>query len=173
MNMMKKNNKVLVTVLFVSIAGITGIKLDEGYTPSPTIPTKNDVPTVGHGTTVYPNGIPVKLTDKPITREKADYYLRHHVSKVEKQFKQSIPNVALSQAEYDVYVDFIYQFGIGNFNKSSIRSNLLKGNYIQACKSLLKYRFTAGHDCSIRSNNCYGVYTRQLKRYDKCIGENL
>ena len=29
----------------------------EGYTPKPVIPVKGDVPTIGHGTTVYPNGI--------------------------------------------------------------------------------------------------------------------
>ncbi|SDB87079.1 glycoside hydrolase family protein [Acinetobacter boissieri] len=169
---MNTRDRVIATLLGVSSLMIAGIKIDEGYTSIPTIPTKGDVPTLGHGTTIYPNGMPVKMTDKPITREKADYYLRHHVSKIEKQFKQSIPNVELSQAEYDVYIDFVYQFGIGTFNKSSIRSSLIKGNYVQACKSLLKYRFTAGRDCSIRSNNCYGVYTRQLKRYDKCIGEN-
>lgn len=170
--MAMKSKKLAVTVLFASIALITGIKIDEGYTPSPTIPTKGDVPTVGHGTTIYPNGTPVKLTDKPITREKADYYLRDHVSKVEKQLKQSIPNVRLSQTEYDVYLDFVYQYGIGTFQRSSIRSNLIKGNYIQACKSLLKYRYTAGRDCSVRSNNCYGVYIRQNNRYQKCMSEN-
>lgn len=170
--MMKTNKKVITTVLFGSLALFTGIKVNEGYTPKPIIPTKGDVPTIGHGTTVYPNGVRVKMSDKGITRQTAEYYLKDHVSKVESQFKASVPNVKLTQTEYDVYVDFIYQYGIGNFNKSSIRSNLLKGNYIQACKSLLKYRFTAGRDCAVRSNNCYGVYTRQLKRYDKCIGEN-
>lgn len=170
--MMKLNRKVIVSGIFISITAVTGIKVNEGYTPKPIIPTKGDVPTVGHGTTVYPNGVRVKLTDKAITRKTAEYYLKDHVSKVENQFKASVPDVKLTQTEYDVYVDFIYQYGIGNFNKSSIRSNLLKGNYIQACKSLLKYRFTAGRDCAVRSNNCYGVYTRQLKRYDKCIGEN-
>lgn len=168
---MKLNRKVIVSGIFISITAVTGIKVNEGYTPKPIIPTKGDVPTIGHGTTVYPNGVRVKMTDKAITRQTAEYYLKDHVSKVEKQLKTSIPGVKLSQTEYDVYVDFIYNFGIGNFNKS-IRTNLLAGNYIQACKSLLKYRFTAGRDCSIRSNNCYGVYTRQLKRYDKCIGEN-
>ncbi|MBF7682952.1 glycoside hydrolase family protein [Acinetobacter sp. B5B] len=169
---MNTRDKVIASLLGVSGLMITGVKLDEGYTSKPQIPTKGDVPTLGHGTTVYPNGRPVKLTDKPITREKADLYLRHHVSKIEKQFKQSVPNVALSQAEYDVYIDFVYQFGIGTFQRSSIRSNLIKGNYIQACKSLLKYRYTAGRDCSVRSSNCYGVYTRQLKRYDKCMESN-
>jgi GH24 family phage-related lysozyme (muramidase) len=69
-----------------------------------------------------------------------------------------------------VYLDWTYQYGMGAWNKSSIKANLVKGNYVQACKSLLKYKFVAGRDCSVRSNNCYGVYLRQVERYDKCMG---
>ena len=149
-----------------------GVKVNEGFTSNPVIPTKGDVPTIGHGTTVYPNGVAVTLHDRPITRTTADHYLRQHVGKTERQLKNSIPQVALSQTEYDVYLDFVYQYGIGAFNKSSMRTNLLNGQYAQACRSLLQYRYVNHRDCSIRTNNCYGVYTRQLERYKKCIGEN-
>ena len=94
------------------------------------------------------------------------------MGKTELQLKKSIPNVELSQTEYDTYLDFVYQYGIGTFNKSSMRTNLLNGQYAQACRSLLQYRYVNHRDCSIRTNNCYGVYTRQLARYNKCIGEN-
>ena len=169
---MSNKNKIAVGLLTASLGFIGGIKLNEGYTSKPIVPTKGDVPTIGHGTTVYPDGTKVKMTDKPITRQTAEYYLRDHVSKTEQQFKTVLPNVKLSQTEYDVYLDFVYQYGIGAFNKSSMRTNLLNGQYAQACRSLLEYRFVAKRDCSIRSNNCYGVYTRQLERYKKCIGEN-
>ncbi|MEG2432431.1 MAG: lysozyme, partial [Acinetobacter sp.] len=39
-------------------------------------------------------------------------------------------------------------------------------------KSLLKWKYVAKRDCSIRSNNCYGVWTRQVERYNKCMGVN-
>ncbi|MHA3051167.1 glycoside hydrolase family protein [Acinetobacter sp. ANC 4640] len=157
--------------------GITGALLAsiityEGYTSNPVIPTKGDVPTIGNGTTVYPNGQRVKMTDKAITRQQAKAYLTDYVNKDAQKFAASIPNVKLSQAEYDVYLDWTYQYGMGAWNKSSIKASLVKGDYVQACKSLLKYKFVAGRDCSIRSNNCYGVYTRQVKRYDKCMGAN-
>ncbi|MHA3051823.1 glycoside hydrolase family protein [Acinetobacter sp. ANC 4640] len=157
--------------------GITGALLAsiityEGYTSKPVIPTKGDVPTIGNGTTVYPNGQRVKMTDKAITRQQAKAYLTDYVNKDAQKFATSIPNVKLSQAEYDVYLDWTYQYGIGAWNKSLIKASLVKGDYVQACKSLLKYKFVAGRDCSIRSNNCYGVYTRQVKRYDKCMGAN-
>lgn len=167
---MQNKTKFSVAILFSSIALIGGLKVKEGYTSYPVIPTKGDVPTYGHGTTVRPDGTKVKMTDKPINRETADYYLRHHVSQVEKQFRTSIPGVKLSQSEFDLYVDFLYQYGITTWNKSSVRSNLQKGNYVQACNSLLKYKYVAGRDCSIRSNNCYGVWTRQVERHAKCMG---
>ena len=157
--------------------GITGALLAsiityEGYTSKPVIPTKGDIPTIGHGTTIYPNGQRVKMTDKAITRQQAKTYLTDYVNKDAQKFAASMPSVKLSQAEYDVYLDWTYQYGLGAWNKSSIKANLVKGNYVQACKSLLKYKFVAGRDCSVRSNNCYGVYTRQVKRYEKCMGAN-
>lgn len=164
--------RVLIGSLTATLSFIGAIKMQEGFTPTPVIPTKGDVPTIGHGTTIYPNGKRVTLHDKPITRETADYYLRQHASKDERQLKKSIPNVKLTQNEYDVYLDFVYQYGIDTFNKSSIRTNLLQGQYTQACKSILKYRFMTKpvkRDCSIRSNKCYGVWTRQQARVKKCL----
>lgn len=169
---MSNKNKLMVGLLTASLGFIGGVKMKEGFTSKPVVPTKGDVPTIGHGTTKYPNGVAVTLYDPPITRETADYYLRHHVGKTEHQLKKAIPNVALSQTEYDVYLDFVYQYGIGAFNKSSMRTNLLHGQYARACHSLLQYRYVAKRDCKVRSNNCYGVYTRQLERYKQCIGEN-
>lgn len=168
----KTKSKIAIALLTASGALLSGIKVDEGFTAKPIIPTQGDVPTIGHGTTVYPNGKPVRMEDQPISRQTADHYLENHVSKVEQQLKASIPNVQLSQDEYDVYLDFVYQFGIGAFNQSSMRNYLLKGDYKQACTALLKYKYTAGRDCSVRSNNCYGVYVRQFNRYQKCIGVN-
>ena len=34
-----------------------------------------------------------------------------HISKEEQRFRASLPGVTLNQAEYDVYMDFVYQYG--------------------------------------------------------------
>lgn len=174
---MSANNKLPVLLLTASLSFLGGIKTQEGFTSSPVIPLKGDVPTIGNGTTVYPNGKHVTMHDKPINRKTAEFYLRDHVSKNEMQLKHSIPNVKLSQGEYDVYLDFVYQYGINKFNDSQMRVNLIKGHYTQACQSLLKYRFVRDHnhpkrkprDCKLKKNNCRGVWTRQLNRYNKCM----
>lgn len=88
------------------------------------------------------------------------------------RFNKTLQNVKVSQGEYDLYFDFTYQYGTGAWSNSSMLRNLKAGKYKQACESLLKYKYVAKRDCSIRSNGCYGVWTRQKERYDKCMGEN-
>ena len=110
------------------------------------------------------------MTDKPITRERAIQISKTHVAKDEVAFRKSLQGVKLTQAEYNVYLDFVYNYGQANWNGSSMLRNLKAGQYKQACASLLKYKYVAKRDCSIRSNGCYGVWTRQLDRYNKCMG---
>ena len=142
----------------------------EGFTPKPIIPVKGDVPTIGPGITVYSNGVKVKMSDPAITRKQGLEYLKAHIDKDAQRFNKTILNVPISQTEYDVYMDFTYQYGTGAWSKSSMLRNLKARKYKQACDSLLKYKYDAKRDCSIRSNNCYGVWTRQVERHNKCMG---
>ncbi len=148
----------------------------EGFTPTPVIPTQGDVPTTGHGSTRYEDGTPVKMTDPPITRQRAAELARNLHSQEEVKFRASLPGVMLTQGEYDVYIDFVGQYGVGNWRTSSMRRLLLAGAYPQACDALLMYRKAAGYDCSTLVNGkpnkrCWGVWTRQLERHTKCQAE--
>lgn len=169
---MSNKTKISVILLAASAAFFTLIKNDEGFTAKPEVPVKGDRPTQGHGSTFKPDGSPVKMSDHPITRATADKWLRNDVSKREVAFKNSLKGVKLSQAEYDLYLDFSYQYGTSAFANSSMLRNLKAGKYRAACDSLLKYKYVAKRDCSIRKNNCYGVWTRQLERHKKCVGVN-
>ena len=169
---MMNKTKIFAVCLAASAAFFTLIKNDEGFTSKPVIPVKGDRPTQGHGSTFNPNGSPVKMTDPPITRATADKWLRNDVSKREIAFRNSLKGVKLSQAEYDLYLDFSYQYGTSAFANSSMLRNLKAGKYRAACDSLLKYKYVAKRDCSIRKNNCYGVWTRQLERHKKCLEVN-
>ncbi|OTM57653.1 lysozyme [Acinetobacter pittii] len=167
---MSNKTKYAVGLLAASAAFFMGVKVDEGYTSKPVIPVKGDRPTQGHGSTFKLDGSPVKMTDPPITRATADKWLRNDVAKREVAFKDSLKGVKLSQTEYDLYLDFTYQYGIGAWSSSSMLKNLKVGKYKAACDSLLKYKYVAKRDCSIRKNGCYGVWTRQVERHAKCIG---
>lgn len=161
--------RIAVSLLSLSAAGFATWQASEGYTPVAVIPTKGDVPTIGHGSTRYEDGSPVRMGDT-ITPARAEVLARNLNSQAEKQFAASIPGVKLYQDEFDEYMDFIGQYGIGTWRKGSPRKSLLAGNYAQACNDLLKYRYAAGFDCSTPGNKrCAGVWTRQLERHAKCM----
>jgi lysozyme len=176
-----------VATLTISAAAVAGWVRHEGDGPTtvsddgtilhhPYIPTKGDVPTIGHGSTRYEDGRPVRLTDPPITRQRAESLARALHAEHEREFKASLPGAVLSQAEFDLYLDFTGQYGIGNWRQSSMRRHILSGEHRRACDALLMYRFAAGYDCSTMidgkpNRRCYGVWTRQQERHAKCIAE--
>ncbi|WP_282266506.1 lysozyme [Stenotrophomonas sp. PS02298] len=167
--------------------GPTAVRTDGQVVHKPYIPTKGDVPTIGHGSTRYEDGTPVRLSDAPITRARAQQLARNLHSEEEARFKASIPGVSLTQGEYDLYIDFIGQYGIGNWRSSSMRRRLLEtrtatpgqlpGLYRAACDALLAWKKQDGRDCSLPQNwgpkGCKGVWTRQQERHAKCLAEQV
>lgn len=166
---MNTRARIAVGLLTVSLGGFSAWQAHEGFTDHAVIPTKGDVPTIGHGSTRYEDGRPVQMGDT-ITRARAEILARNLMTQDEKQFAASLPGVKLHQEEFDLYLNFTGQYGIGTWRRSSMRTKLLAGQYAQACASLLKYRYAAGYDCSTPGNKrCPGVWTRQLKRYNQCM----
>lgn len=166
---MSNKTKFIVGTLVASAAFFTSLIGYEGYKSKP-YQDSGGVATIGIGSTTYENGQKVKMTDQPINQKRAIEISKHHVAKDEIVFRKSLQGVKLSQTEYDLYLDFMYNFGQSNWNQSSMLRNLKVGQYTAACKSLLNWKYVAKRDCSIRSNGCYGVWTRQVDRYNKCIG---
>ena len=167
--MSQTRQRIAVSLLTVSLAGFGAWKASEGYTDHAIIPTKGDVPTIGHGSTRYEDGQPVQMGDR-ITPQRAEVLARNLLTQDEKLFAASLSGVRLFPVEFDLYMDFVGQYGIGTWRQSSMRRDLQAGNYAQACADLLKYRFAAGFDCSTPGNRrCPGVWTRQLQRHAKCL----
>lgn len=164
-----KGIRILVAALSLSAAGLVAIVNDESYTDKAVIPTKGDVPTVGFGSTFHEDGRRVKMGDTT-TPPRALVKALAHISKEETIFRASLQGASLSQAEFDIYMDWVYQYGTGAWGKSSMRRQILAGNYLAACDALLAYKFSAGYDCSTPGNKvCAGVWTRQLKRHAQCM----
>ena len=68
------------------------------------------VPTIGIGSTLYEDGTPVKLTDKPITKERAYSLYMKTIGKYEAQVNRKI-KVSLEQHQYDALLSLAYNFG--------------------------------------------------------------
>jgi lysozyme len=167
------NPRLYVAALTLSMAAFVGIVTSESYTDSAVIPTVNDRPTYGFGSTFDENGNPVKLGDR-IKPVRAVVTAAAHITKEEAVFRTSLPGIKLHQAEYDLYMDWLYQYGSGAWQRSSMRRELIAGDYKAACDALLLYRRSGGYDCSTLidgqpNKRCWGVWTRQLKRHADCM----
>ena len=159
--------------LTLSAAALFALVMDEGYTDKAVIPTKGDRPTLGHGSTFHEDGTPVKMGDTT-TPTRALLKVKAHIDKEEASFIRSLPGAELHQGEYDLNMDFVYQYGTGNWWKSSMRQRILVSDYVGACNALLAYRFAAKYDCSTLVNGkpnkrCWGVWERTQKRHAKCM----
>lgn len=159
---MTNKARIVVAALSLSAAGFVGIVTREGYTETAVIPTKGDVPTVGFGSTEG-----TKMGDRT-TPVKAAQRALEHVQKDEGAIKQCV-TVPLSQAEYDVYVDFAYNVGTGAFCRSTIVKRLNTEDYAGACDAILLFRYAAGYDCSTPGNKrCYGLWKDRLRSHALC-----
>ena len=169
--------RIAVAALALSFAGFIGIATHESYTENAVIPTKGDLPTYGFGSTIKKDGTPVRMGDRtdPV---RALHVVKAHLDREESAFRESLPGVKLTQGEYDLYMDFTYQYGITNWRGSSMRRHLLVGNFVAACDSLLAWRKAAGYDCSTTINGqpnkrCWGVWERQKQRHATCLAEQM
>ena len=166
---MSPKARIGIFALALSAAGLVGLVADEGYAPVAMIPTRGDVPTLGFGSTTHPDGRPVRLGDTT-TPQKALARTLIYLQADEDDMKRTLGGVALHQAEYDVYIDWRYQYGATAWRNSSMLRELKVGDYPAACQALLRYKSSAGFDCSTPGNKvCAGVWTRQLKRHAACM----
>ena len=159
--------------LTLSAAALFGLAVEEYYSNNAVIPTKGDRPTLGFGSTFHEDGSPVKMGDTT-TPVRALVMMKAHIDKEEASFIKSLPGVELHQGEYDLYMNWVYQYGTDRWLQSSMHAFLLAGEYTNACHALLRYKYTAGYDCSTLINGkpnkrCYGVWTRQLERHKQCL----
>lgn len=168
---MQTHNKARVGVagLALSAAAFVGLIAHEGYTDKPVIPVKGDRLTVGFGSTIKEDGTRVTATDTT-TPVKAASRALWHIQKTESGLKQCL-RAPLTQVEYDVLVDFSYQYGVAATCNSGMVRHANLGQYVAACGVYREYVKVAGRDCRVRANKCYGVITRNEERYQRCMGE--
>lgn len=161
-----------VAALVLSAAGFAGIAVNEHYTDVAVVPTKNDRPTVGLGSTFRDDGSAVQMGDT-ITPVKAIVRSINHIAKDEAGLKRCV-TAPMHQAEYDTLVDFAYQYGVPTACSSSIVRYTNAGRYADACNAYLKYKFSGGYDCSTLiagkpNRRCWGVWKRSMERQARCL----
>lgn len=150
-------NRVMVSALALSAAGLVGIVTWEGYSDRAIIPVPGDVPTIGFGTTEG-----VKLGDKTtppaaLARALAD------VERFEGALRQCV-TVPLHQHEYNAFVSLAYNIGSAAFCGSTLVKKLNAGDYTGACGEILRWDKFKGQPLP-------GLTRRRQAEYQQCIGE--
>lgn len=91
-------------------SAIVLVMMFEGFQRKPYIDAAGK-PTIGYGTTVYPNGKRVKITDKPISKETALIYVKHDLGIIQDRLS-SIPNFELlNENQKAALYDLAYNVG--------------------------------------------------------------
>ena len=134
---MALNDRKPIAHLLITLALTTGVMTYESWVPDAMIPIKGDVPTLGYGTTQYPNGEKVKLGDKT-TRVESATYLQHDLDKYRQGMLKCV-KAPLYQHEFNSYLSLTYNIGVAGFCNSSIPVKLNAGNYTAACETILQF----------------------------------
>lgn len=143
----------------VALAGIAGF---EGYRSKAYVPVPGDVPTIGHGTTVHPDGKRVQMGDTA-TPERAMQALRHDATRFESAVLRCAP-VPMHQHEFDAFVSLTYNIGESAFCKSTLARKLKAGGYAGACQAILAWDKFKGRPLR-------GLTARRQAEYKQCMGD--
>ena len=117
------------------------IKHFEGFSAKPYLcPAK--IPTIGYGSTTYPDGTKVTLKDPPITKEYATDCLRAHIAKDQKSLESflSSKKIVLNDNQFSALLSFVYNCGLGPLSPGkSLYQSLIKNSPEDVVKSLKLY----------------------------------
>lgn len=102
----------------LSAQGVDFLMQEEGLKLTPYLDSKGK-PTIGVGNTYYPGGRKVKITDPPITKEKAIEMFNIIVARYEKTVADKVKS-DIKQNQFDALVSLCYNIGSDGFAGSTV-----------------------------------------------------
>lgn len=129
----------------VSSRGLELIKKWEKFMPVPYKDT-GGVPTIGYGTTYYPSGKRVTMSDSSITEQEATMLLLTNLEFYERGV-DSLTRDDLSQNQFDALVCFTYNVGVEGFRRSTLLKIINKNpNHPKIATEFRRWRFDNGEE---------------------------
>ncbi len=104
----------------ISENGINLICSFEGFKSKPYLDIAG-VATIGYGTTIYPDGFKVSISDGEVGEEKAKEFISFHV---ENLIEPILNTLNLNQNQFDSLCSFCYNVGIGAFKSSTLLARI-------------------------------------------------
>lgn len=130
----------------LSQTGKQALKRFEGFKSCPYY-DQVKVETIGIGTTIYPDGHLVKITDPCIDINKAYEYLEDHVNKRVIALIEPLIKKPLNQNQIDAVISIVYNIGAGRFKTSTLlrRINQDPNNKAGITEAFMMYVIAGGH----------------------------
>lgn len=102
-------------------------------------------PTIGIGCTFYEDGTPVRLTDPPITLERSKKMLRHIlVHHFLPGVLRMSPSLILHQNRLCAVLSFVWNFGLGAYQSSTLRRKINQGDWMGAANQFRRWVYSGG-----------------------------
>ena len=101
------------------------------------------IPTIGYGSTRYPDGRRVTQLDPPITEEQAADLLRATLAPYEEAVTQHV-TVPMNQNEFDALVSFTYNVGPSALQQSTLLRKLNRGDRAGAANEFRRWSTAGG-----------------------------
>ena len=102
------------------------------------------VPTIGYGATYYEDGRLVKLTDPPITKERAEALLRWHVEQVFLPRTLRLVPTIDNPGRWAALTDFAFNLGHGALRASTLRRVAMAGDWDDVPAQLGRWVYAGG-----------------------------
>ena len=125
----------------INNAGLRLILISEGFSPMPYMDAAG-VPTIGYGTTIYPGGKKVKLSDEPVKKAIAREFVDVDLDGRELAINNFLKNIKLqlNENEFSALVSFAYNLGLGwVIKKGSVCKALKAHDKKLAADNMLKF----------------------------------
>lgn len=127
-----------------SAKGLKLIQEFEGFRTKPYLCSAG-VPTIGWGSTRYEDGTAVKLSDKAITKERADQMLYNDLKSFERTVNSSV-KVPITQNQFDALVCFTYNVGSNAFKTSTMLKLINAKKYKEAALQFARWNKAGGKE---------------------------
>lgn len=97
------------------------------------------VPTIGYGSTMYPDGKKVTLKDPPVSREYAGELLEYEMKKCLSAAIRLCPVLLASDEKWGAIADFVYNLGAGRLQTSTLRRRINQRDWPEARRELRRW----------------------------------
>ncbi len=120
------------------------VKTFEGFRSKPYLCPAN-VPTIGYGSTAYPDGKKVSLQDVSITKEQAVDFMTAELSvSMSRTIKLCPILLTIDESKLGAIVDFVYNLGSGRLQQSTLRRKINAQQWEDVPKELNKWVYGGG-----------------------------